>query len=362
MARSKTVLLVGTRKGLLVFTSSDRKRWELNGGISLQGKEINHAMQDPRTGIVYATLNDPWFGGEVVRSEDLGRTWISSNRNPAFSPESGLVVERLWHIEPGPESQPGVLYAGVAPAALFKSEDGGETWLEVRGLTQHPSRSTWHAGGGGLILHTILVDPMNPLRILVGVSAGGVYGTDDGGSSWSPLNRGIRTEELPDRYPESGQCVHKIVMAPDNPGALFAQGHWGSYRSQDGGQTWQEITAGLPSDFGFAMAIHPRDGETIYVVPLQSDDFRCPPEGNLQAFRSQDAGRSWKALSNGLPQENAFMGVYRECLATDTLEPVGVYFGANTGKIFFSIDEGDTWDILADNLPPVTSVSLGTAD
>ena len=361
MSHHHVILLAGTRKGLLQFASRDRRGWALNGGVTLPGKEINHAVQDPRTGILYATLNDPWFGGEVVRSEDLGRTWKSSRVNPAFSPESGLVVERLWHIEPGPASQPGVLYAGVAPAALFMTEDGGDTWREVTGLTEHPTRSTWHAGGGGLILHTILVDRNDPQRLIVGVSAGGVYGTEDGGITWSPLNHGIRTEELPERNPESGQCVHKIVSASDNSKSLFAQGHWGTYRSEDGGVSWQEITYGLPSDFGFAMANHPREGGTVYVLPLQSDDFRCPPEGRLQVFRSQDAGQSWEGLRNGLPQENAFMGVYRDCLATDSEEPAGVYFGTNTGKIFCSIDEGDTWNILADNLPPVTSISLGVA-
>lgn len=362
MNRSKVVLMAGTRKGLLIFTSSDRRQWEVNGGISLPGKEINHAVQDPRTGTIYATLNDPWFGGEIVRTEDMGRTWKSSLVNPAFSQDSGLVVERLWHIEPGAASQPGVLYAGVAPAALFRSDDGGEIWHEVSGLAEHPSRSTWQAGGGGLILHTILVDPNDPLRLIIGVSAGGVYGTEDGGITWKPLNRGIRNEAQPERFSESGQCVHKIVMAPDNPSSLFAQGHWGTYRSQDGGQSWQEITSDLPSDFGFAMAGHPAEHETVYVVPLQSDDFRCPPEGKLQAWRTRDAGLSWEPLGSGLPREYAFMGVYRECLATDTWEPAGVYLGTNTGKLFYSVDEGDTWDVLADSLPPVASVSLGELD
>ncbi len=361
-AKSKVALMVGTRKGLLIFTSSDRTRWELDGGISLQGKEINHAVQDPRTGMVYATLNDPWFGGEIVRSRDLGRTWETSAVNPAFAPDRGLTVQRLWHVEPGPAALPGVLYAGVAPAALFRSEDSGETWQEVRGLTEHPSQPTWHEGGGGLMAHTILPDPSDPQRIVVGISAGGVYGTDDGGVSWRPLNRGIRTEELPDRYPESGQCVHRIVMTPGNPRSLFAQGHWGTYRSADGGESWEEITAGLPSSFGFTMAAHPREGGTVYVIPLQSDDFRCPADGKLRVFRSRDAGRSWQALGDGLPQEKAFMGVYRECMATDAESPAGVYFGTNTGKVFYSIDEGDAWDVLADNLPPVTSISTGVAE
>ena len=354
--------MVGSRKGLLFFTSCDRRSWELEGDISLRGKEVNHAIQDPRTGAVYATLNDPWFGGEIVRSRDLGRTWESSARNPAFAPERGLAVQRLWHVEPGPEATPGVLYAGAAPAALFRSEDSGVTWEEVSTLAEHSTSSTWHEGGGGLMAHTILPDPSNSRRIIVGVSAGGVYGTDDGGANWRPLNRGIRTEELPDKYPESGQCVHKIVMAPDNPNTLFMQGHWGTYSSVDGGESWKEITAGLPSDFGFAMAGHPRESKTVYVIPLQSDDFRCPSEGRLLVFRTRDAGASWEALGNGLPQENAFMGVYRECLATDTLEPAGVYFGSNTGKVFYSIDEGDTWGLLADNLPPITSISVGAAD
>ena len=362
MLRKKIVLVVGTKKGLFFFTSDDRRRWNLVGDPSWPGKEINHAVQDPRTGLIYAAINDPWFGGEVVWTKDLGQTWESASKSPGFSPDSGLTVERLWHIEPGHADLPKVLYAGVTPAALFRSEDGGETWHEMTGLTNHPSRSSWQPGGGGLCLHTILVDPSDPFRILVGVSAGGVYGTDDGGDSWKPLNQGVRSLISPELYPEEGQCVHKMVMAPENPSLLFQQGHWGTYRSENGGESWEEITTGLPSDFGFPMAIHPREAETIYVIPLQKDSFRCPPEGKLRVSRSNDSGRSWVALSHGLPQENAFKGVYREGMATDSLDPVRVYFGTNTGKLFFSDDEGDTWSTLADNLPPVTSVSVGVME
>ena len=353
---SELLLLIGTRKGLFLLRSADRRKWKMSGPF-LSGKEINHATYDPRNGRVYATANDAWFGCELTWSEDLGETWQSAKQNPSFPETSGLKLERIWHIEPGPGAAPAVLYAGVAPAALFRTDDGGETWREVTGLAQHPTRPHWHPGAGGLCLHSIVLDARSPRRMFVGISAVGVFRSEDGGETWTPRNRGTRAEFLPDKYPEYGQCVHKLLPGAGQPDLLFQQNHCGVYRSSDAGDSWQEITAGLPSDFGFPLAVHPRQSETIFVIPLKGAEFRCPPGGHLRVFCSKNGGKSWEALSNGLPQENTFLGIYREGMATDTLDPCGVFFGTNTGKLFGSADEGNSWQLIADNLPPIFSVA-----
>jgi hypothetical protein len=352
----KALVLAGTKKGLFLFTSANRRDWTLQGPFQ-NGREINHAIYDGRSGRIYATSNDAWFGCEVVWSADLGKSWTTAKQNPAFNQTSGLKLERLWHIEPGRASEPQVLYAGVAPAALFRSEDGGQTWSEVSTLTQHPSRSKWHPGAGGLCLHSIVVDQTDLKRLFVGISAVGVFRSEDGGASWEVANKGTRAEFMPEKYPEFGQCVHKLLLADGNRSLLFQQNHCGVYRSHDAGRTWQEITSGLPSDFGFPLAIHPRQPETIFVLPLKGADFRCPPDGKLRVYRSRNGGQTWEALGKGLPGEYAFVGVYREGMATDSLNPAGIYFGTNVGKIYNSDDEGDTWRLLADNLPPVYSIS-----
>lgn len=353
---AKTLLLIGTKKGLFLYTSGDRREWKLRGPY-LNGKEVNHAVYDPRTERLYATANDAWFGCELMWSNDLGKTWQGAKQNPSFPEQSGQKLERIWHIEPGPASDPKVLFAGVAPAALFRSEDGGKTWGEVSSLTKHPTREKWHPGAGGLCLHSIAQDPANPRRMFLGISAVGVFRTDDGGATWKTANKGTRAEFLPEKYPEYGQCVHKLLKAPGKSSLLFQQNHCGVYRSDDAGEKWTEITKGLPSDFGFPLAIHPREPETIYVIPLKGADFRCPPGGRLRVFRSRNGGKTWKALTKGLPPEKAFVGIYREGMTIDGRDPAGVYFGTNTGKVFGSRDEGDTWYLLADNLPPVYSVA-----
>jgi photosystem II stability/assembly factor-like uncharacterized protein len=327
-------------------------------GPFLRGKEVYHAIRDPRTGRIFAASNDAWFGSRIVYSDDLGDTWVEAKSGPAFSEASGLKLERIWHIEPGPPEAPNLLYAGVAPAALFRSEDAGETWNEVASLSQHPTRDRWHPGAGGLCLHSIQLDPGNPLRMYVGISAVGVFRTDDGGATWSTVNRGTRAEFMPNKYPEFGQCVHKLLVSQAAPSLLYQQNHCGVYRSGDAGESWQEITAGLPSDFGFPLALHPRDPETLYVLPLQGAEFRCPPDGKLRVFRSRDGGQTWQGLGTGLPQENAFPNVLREGMAADRCEPAGIYFGTNTGKIYASRDEGDSWSLLADNLAPICSISV----
>lgn len=350
----KVLLLVGTKKGAFLYTSSDRKNWDMTGPFQ-PGREINHVTYDPRTGRIYATSNDAWFGSEIVWSPDLGKTWQNAKQSPSFPEASGLKLDRIWHIEPGRATEPNVLYTGVAPAALFRSTDGGDTWSEVTSLTSHPTRPRWNPGAGGLCLHSIVVDPKNAKRMVVGISAVGVFRTDDGGITWNTANRGTRASFMPDPLPEFGQCVHKLLMA--NNGLLFQQNHCGVYRSSNAGESWDEITAGLPSDFGFPLAIHPRQPETIFVIPLKGAEFRCPPDNVMRVFRSRDGGKSWEALGKGLPQANAFMGIYREGMAMDGFDPAGVYFGTNNGKIFASADEGDSWSLLADNLPPVSSVA-----
>lgn len=354
-----TLLLIGTKKGLFLLTSEDgRQTWKLSEPM-LKGKEINHAIRDPRTGRIFATANDAWFGSEISYSDDLGATWTSSKKNPAFTEASGLKLDRIWHIEPGRASEPGVLYAGVAPAALFRSADGGETWDEVEALSKHPTRERWHPGAGGLCLHSIQLDPHNPARMYVGISAVGVFRTDDAGATWQTANRGTRAEFMPDKFPEYGQCVHKLLLAPGQRDRLYQQNHCGMYRSDNAAQSWEEISTGLPSDFGFPLAVHPRDPNTAFVLPLQGAEFRAPKEGQLRVYRTRDAGASWHPLENGLP-DDVYCGVLREGMAADQEAPAGIYFVTNTGKVFGSRDEGDFWNLLADNLPPISSVEAAT--
>lgn len=349
----KSHLLIGTKKGLFIATSANRAEWEIDGPF-LRGKEVNHAIWDGRTRTIYATGNDAWFGCEIMRSNDFGKTWQGATRNPAFPADGPLKLERIWHLEAGIEDN--VLWAGIAPAGLFRSADGGVTWDEIKSLNQHPTRDRWFPGAGGMCLHSIVLDPKNAKRMFAGISAAGVFRTTDGGESWTPANRGTRAEFMPDKFPELGQCVHKLLASPANPRVLYQQNHCGVYRSDNDGESWTEITKGLPSDFGFPLGLHPRNDQVLYVIPLQGGEFRCPPEGRLAVYKSSDGGQTWVSLRKGLPQENAYFGVLRDAMSTDAAHPAGVYFGTNTGKVFNTSDEGETWRELADNLPPVYSV------
>lgn len=361
------VLSVGTRKGLFLFRSdASRDRWQMAGPF-LNGAEVHHATVDPRNGTLYATVNDPWFGNKVACSPDLGKTWREGQHAPRFPEDAGRSVERLWRIEPGRASQPGVVYCGVDPGCLFRSDDGGITWVENAGLNNHPTRSNWGPGAGGLIVHSIVLDQRNPDRMWVAISAAGVFRTQDGGQSWLPVNRSLKNilakyDSNAELYPEVGQCVHHLVHAAGDNDRLYAQTHYGTYRSDDGATTWTEITEGLPSDFGFVMAAHPKDPDTAYVVPLRGAEFRVPPEGRLCVYRTTDAGRSWQPMSRGLPQKDAYMGTYREAMCTDGFDEAGVYFGTNTGHLYASADNGESWRRLTADLPPVSSVSAAMLD
>jgi hypothetical protein len=273
-----------------------------------------------------------------------------------FPEGTGAALKQIWQIVPGREAEPGTLYCGVEPAALFVSNDAGGTWKLTEGLWNHPQRAQWAPGGGGLCLHTILLDPADPARIRIAVSTGGMYVTEDGGSTWRPSNKGVSAVFLPNKYPEFGQCVHKVVQAKSRPERMFLQNHWGLYRSDDRGESWTDIANGVPSDFGFCMAIHPEDPDCAWIVPVESDQFRCTPEGKLRVYRTRDAGGSWEAMSEGLPQNDAYETVLRDAMAVDPLSPTGVYFGTRSGKLYGSADEGDSWSELIDGLPPVVSV------
>jgi photosystem II stability/assembly factor-like uncharacterized protein len=296
--------------------------------------------------------------GALLRSsDDFGATWTDPiEANVKFPETAGAALKQIWQIAPGREHEPDMLYCGVEPAALFASRDAGGSWSLVEGLWNHPHRARWQPGGGGLCLHTVVLDPERPGRIRVAVSTGGTYVTDDGGTSWRPTNTGVRCVFLPDQYPEFGQCVHKVVQSRQRPDRLYLQNHWGLYRSDDRGESWTDIANGVPSDFGFPIAVHPRDPDTAWIVPLESDEFRCTPDGRLRVFRTSDAGASWQGLGDGLPQAEAYETVLRDALGVDAADPCGVYFGTRSGKLFASVDEGQSWTTVADGLPPVIAV------
>jgi photosystem II stability/assembly factor-like uncharacterized protein len=361
------VLSVGTKKGLFLLKSdASRDSWQVAGPF-LNGYEVNHGMIEPSSCTLYATANNPWFGTHVAVSQDFGATWSEQHGAPKFPEDVGRSVERLWHLEPGRPSQPGVLYCGVDPGCLFRSDDGGATWAENDALNNHPTRSMWGPGAGGLIVHSVVLDPADPDRMWVAISAAGVFRSEDGGASWQATNSSLKNvlakyEPAAELYPEAGQCVHHMVRAAGDVNRLYAQTHYGTYRSDDGATTWTEITEGLPSDFGFLMAAHPRDPDTAFVLPLQGAEFRVPPEGKLRVYRTTDAGRTWEAMTKGLPQKDAYMGTYREAMCTDGFDEAGVYFGTNTGQVYGSADNGETWRRITADLPPVSSVSAAVLD
>lgn len=350
----RVLLLVGTRKGGFILESdAERRDWRIRGPLC-EGWPIHDMTHDPSSGALYAAGGNEWYGPAVWRSDDLGETWSHSSEGIAYGDE-GPKIRKLWNVTPAH----GAVYAGADPAGLFRSDDGGATWAHVAGLRDHPTRPSWEPGNGGLCLHSIVPHPTDPAQLWVAISSVGTFHTADGGATWTTRNRGVRADFLPQTYPEYGQCVHKLLMAPGPPGLLYQQNHCGVYRSSDGGEHWEEITAGLPSQFGFPMVVHPRDPRTIWVVPLNgAEEGRYVPDARAAVWRSRDGGDSWSDLRAGLPQENAYLGVLREAMAVDPLEPAGVYFGTGTGQLFASRDEGEHWSLVADYLPPIWSVDV----
>ena len=352
-----TVVLLGTTKGVfLARPQADGGGWELDGP-HFPGEEVYALAYDGRggRGRLWAAPHSPFWGTTLRFSDDLGATWSGKEEvSVRFPEDSGLALMRIWQIRPGSEAEAGVIRMGVEPACLFISRDAGDTWRPVEGLLNHPHRDRWEPGGGGLCLHTIVTDGEPGGREMIAISAAGAYRSDDGGASWTARNHGVRAEFLPDKHPEFGQCVHKIVHHPSHPGRLFLQNHWGLYRSDDWGDAWTDIANGVPSDFGFAMAMHPHDPDTVYIVPLESDGFRCTPEAKLRVYRTRDGGATWEGLGQGLPQENAYETVLRDALTTHA--PGQVFFGTRSGKVFASANDGDAWELVCDGLPPVVCV------
>ena len=352
------LLLIGTMKGAFLLRSNARRaHWDVIGPV-FHGQAVYAMAYDAREGLHRVWASTSSFWGTLLRcSDDYGKTWTNPQQaNVKFPEDCGTSLKNIWQVRLGRESEPRILYCGVEPAALFVSQDGGETWGLVRGLFDHPHRPRWQPGNGGLCLHTILLGPDDPQRIYIAISAGGVYRTDDGGATWHAKNHGIRVTYQPDKYPEFGQCIHKMVLHPDRPERIFLQHHWGLYRSDDRGENWKSISNGVPSDFGFAMLMHPRDPDCVYVIPIESDEFRCTPDGRLRVYRTRNAGASWEPLARGLPQRDAYKTVLRDGMDTDRLDPAGVYFGTRSGELFGSVDEGKGWNMILNGLPPIVCV------
>ncbi len=364
-------VLVGTRKGAFILTADGkRKDWDVSGP-HFPGWEIYHVNGSPADpNRIYASQSSGWFGQVMQCSDDGGATWNTVGNEFAYRGQTGThqwydgtphpwEFKRVWHLEPSIDD-PDTVYAGVEDAALFKSTDGGATWGELNGLRDHRTGSKWQPGAGGMCLHTILLDPVNRDRIFVAISAAGAFRSDDGGTTWKPINRGLNSEYIPDPNAEVGHCVHRIAMHPSRPEVLFMQKHWDVLRSDDAGDNWREVSGNLPSDFGFPVAVHAHEPETIYVVPIKSDSEHYPPDGKLRVYRSRSGGNEWEALTNGLPQENCYVNVLRDAFAVDRLDQCGVYFGTTGGQVYCSPDGGDHWEPIVRDLPAVLSVEVQT--
>jgi photosystem II stability/assembly factor-like uncharacterized protein len=384
-------VLVGTRKGAFILTSDGkRKDWKVDGP-HFAGWEMYHlkgSSVDPNR--IYASQTSGWFGQIVQRSDDGGKTWFQPGTPPGETTgpggmpkgESNKFVydaaaapltthqwydgtqhpwefKRVWHLEPS-LSDPDTVYAGVEDAALFRSTDGGKSWHELSGLRGHGTGPGWQPGAGGLCLHTIILDPKNPNRVFIAISAAGAFRTDDGGKTWKPINRGLHSQYIPDPSAEVGHCVHHIAMNPSRPGVLFMQKHWDIMRSDDAGENWREVSGNVPTDFGFVIDVHAHEPETIYVVPIKSDGEHFVPDGRLRVYRSRTGGDEWEALTNGLPQSNCYVNVLRDAMAVDSLDSCGVYFGTTGGQVYCSADAGNTWGPIVRDLPAVLSIEVQT--
>ncbi|MEM8932971.1 MAG: exo-alpha-sialidase [Acidobacteriota bacterium] len=351
------LVMIGTRKGAF-FLWSDRERqtWRVDGPL-LKGWDVSCLEVDRRgEPTLYAGVGHYVYGATIHRSTDWGATWTQLEARPTYAEGSGATLERIWSITPGRPTEPDVLYAGIADAGLFRSTDHGESWQGFDGLNQHATRSSWGPGAGGLCCHTVLLDPDNLDRLWVGISAVGAFRSDDGGATWQLKTDGLSIVSPSEEHAGVGSCVHRMVLDPEQPDHLFQQNHQGVYRSTDGGDRWQAIETGLPSRFGFPMVMHPRDGRTLYTVPLESDEYRMAIDGRLAVYRTRDAGDSWSACRDGLP-EHCYQGVLRGAMSVDTLDPCGVYLGTTGGEVYWSADEGDTWQAIPCRLPRIGSVT-----
>jgi photosystem II stability/assembly factor-like uncharacterized protein len=364
-------VLVGTRKGAFVLTADGkRNRWDVNGPF-FGGWEIYHMKGSPAdANRLYASQSSGWSGQVVQRSDDGGRTWQTVGNKFSYDGEPGThqwydgtphpwEFARVWHLEPS-RDDPDVVYAGVEDAGLFRTSDGGHSWEELPGLRTHPSGPSWQPGAGGMCLHTILLDPARKDRMYAAISAAGAFRSDDAGQTWRPVNRGLRSEGIPDPEAEVGHCVHRIAQHPARPEVLYMQKHWDVMRSDNAGESWREISGNLPSDFGFPIDVHAHEPETVFVVPITSDGEHFPPEGKLRVYRSRTGGDDWEPLTNGLPQQHCYVNVLRDAMAVDSLEDCGVYFGTTGGQVYASADAGDSWAPIVRDLPAVLSVEVQT--
>jgi photosystem II stability/assembly factor-like uncharacterized protein len=389
---SKVRVLAGTRKGAFILTADGKRdKWEVSGP-HFAGWEMYHLKGSPvDPNRIYASQTSGWFGQVIEVSKDGGKTWETPGGGvkvePGVMPKPGSNAfiydtsspngkpltthqwydgtqhpwefKRVWHLEPS-HTDPDTVYAGVEDAALFRTTDGAKTWQELPGLRGHGTGPKWQPGAGGMCLHTIILDKKDPKRIYIAISAAGAFRSDDGGKSWKPINRGLRSQYIPDQTAEVGHCVHHVAMHPSRPNTLFMQKHWDVMRSDDAGDNWQEVSGNLPTDFGFVIDVHAHEPETIYVVPIKSDSEHFPPEGKLRVYRSRTGGNEWEALTNGLPQSNCYVNVLRDAMAVDSLDKCGIYFGTTGGQVYASADAGDTWAPIVRDLPAVLSVEVQT--
>lgn len=364
-------VLVGTRKGAFILTAdAGRERWDVSGP-HLAGWEIYHVKGSPADpNRLYASQSSAWFGQVMQRSNDGGTSWDAVGNAFVYDGVPGThqwydgtphpwEFKRVWHLEPS-HTDPDLVYAGVEDAALFRSTDGGQSWHELAGLRNHGSGSQWMPGAGGMGLHTILQDRSDPARLYIAISSAGAFRTDDGGVTWRPINRGLKSNYIPDPEAEVGHCVHRIAMHPSRPSVLFMQKHWDVLRTDDAGEHWHEVSGNLPTDFGFVIDVHAHEPETIYVVPIKSDSEHFPPDGQLRVYRSRTGGHEWEPLTRGLPQRNCYVNVLREAMAVDSCDPCGVYFGTTGGQVYASADGGDNWAPIVRDLPAVLSVEVQT--
>ena len=368
---SKVRVLVGTRKGAFILTSDGKRaRWDVSGP-HFGGWEIYHLKGSPvDPNRIYASQSSSWFGQTMQRSSDGGKTWETVGNKFTYDGVPGThqwydgtahpwEFKRVWHLEPS-LTDPDTAYAGVEDAALFKTTDGGRTWCELSGLRGHGTGPKWSPGAGGMCLHTILIDPTNHSRIYVAISAAGAFRSDDGGTSWKPITKGLFSKYLPDPTAEVGHCVHRIAMHPSRPQVLFMQKHWDVMRSDNAGDSWEKVSGNLPTDFGFVIDVHAHEPETVYIVPIKSDSEHYPMGGKLQVFRSRQGGNEWEPLTKGLPQRDCYVNVLRDAMAVDSLDKCGIYFGTTGGQVYASADAGDSWAPIVSHLPAVVSVEVQT--